>query len=226
MRPIFLCMLMVMPLLAQAQTQGASKAPTKVQTNAQTKAQTKVQIKAQTQAAVEPIEAHVEVKQMASDYLRTHASLMSPKVRVNAEQTFIGGFKQGYSDVGETDNLSADSADPFEAGYKAGAELWKKFPEKRDYILAGFGYTKLSTSGKWQLGFESSLLTMQNGMSCWLSPMNNAIEGIAANGGSVQFETILVDVEGYLSPEGKYGHLGMARCEIIASSVRPTKKAN
>ena len=216
MRLIFSCMLMVMPLLAQAQSQGQSQA--------QTKAATKAKNKAPTQAVVEPIGAHVEVKQMASEYLRAHSSLMSPKVRLNAEQTFIGGFKQGYGDVGETDNLSAESADPFEAGYKAGAELWKKFPEKRDYILAGFGYTKLSTNGKWQLGFESSLLTMQNGMSCWLSPMDNAIEGIATQGGRAQLETISVDVEGYLSPEGKYGRLGTAPCEIIATSVKLSKK--
>lgn len=172
------------------------------------------------QAGVAKPVAHIDVQVMASDYIKLHGHKISKKEKAGAEKNFIAGFREGFREVGDIAGLDEASSDPFEAGYKAGAQYWMAFPDKRDLIMAGFGYQKLQAKGQWQRAFESSLFTSQNGLSCWLSPMEKAVVGVPESRDGFQYETVQVEINGYLSPDGSFGHLGRLRCEILAMSVR------
>ena len=158
-----------------------------------------------------------EVVASAAQYLQAHAAGKDAK---KTQREFIAGFRAGFKEPFRPDEIEQDSERAFEAGYNAAARYWLRNPERRDEIMAGFGYSKIEAAGLWSLGFEFSQFSSAQGVSCWLDPMFKSVVDVPRSTDLLQHQTLKVSVTGYLSPRGTYGHMGHYSCEIRATSVR------
>lgn len=108
--------------------------------------------------------------------------------------------------------------------YRAGQQFWFANPYRRDEVMTGYGYHLVTVTGKWNEGFENSRLTLDAGQKvfefnaperpyCWVSFLADARTAISL-ASPERISNVPVEVTGYLSPAGRYGHMGMAECEI------------
>jgi hypothetical protein len=119
-------------------------------------------------------------------------------------------------------------------------------PESVDSVMKGYGYSYVEVTGKYQVGFENSYFALATPLNdrpatepkadtrpspWWLSVFGS----VDSNNSEIKSRFGPCDnlhVKGYLSPKGRYGHLGGAEREFLvreascASSAQPTPPAN
>lgn len=86
-------------------------------------------------------------------------------------------------------------------------------------ILAGYGYVAVEREGDWSRGFETSAFAPSDtdGERWWMQPLGDrpwSTVGLGDVGGSGS----QVRIVGYLSPTGRYGHLGSYAHEVLVTS--------
>ncbi|TWT98381.1 hypothetical protein [Stieleria varia] len=128
------------------------------------------------------------------------------------------------------------------AGLNAGIDYRKRNPAATHEVLSGFGYELTKRTGNWLTGSEISAFYEPKNQSprdsWWLSTLDecktNHIrweplpmpqferevdDKIARRLESIRGRIARVKVIGYLSPEGKYGHLGLYEREFLAIEI-------
>jgi hypothetical protein len=136
---------------------------------------------------------------------------------------FLRGYRYGAlrATIGLSNKSSLDKEDtPYARGYRSGKKYaGEKTKTKQHLSLSEFGYEPITLEGILRLGFERSHFT-PNGQDrpYWIvfadyMHMRSQIpKGTWPDGKSVI-------VKGWLSPRGTYGHMGLARHEIVAIEI-------
>lgn len=131
---------------------------------------------------------------------------------VDPVQVYASNFFSGYTNPGGSDMVVASRL--VRDAVMAGRAYWREHPDEREGILAGFGYERIEIEGTWTRAFEISGFAPRDSRGLWwLSPLEGAIPPDAPEGQA------RVRISGYLSRPGQYGHLGMYKRELLASTV-------
>lgn len=132
------------------------------------------------------------------------------KIRVD----FIRGYFAGFTNPGGS--MSGGRLGGAE-GFQAGQEYRRRNPEKLTDIMKGFGYTPIEVEGTWATGFEHSGFKPKDAKDdeeWWLRGVGEIDSGLP-NDFHVPDSGVLVTIQGYVSPEGRYGHLGSYKYEVF-----------
>jgi len=139
---------------------------------------------------------------------------------------YLHSFFSGYTNP----NGTMTGGDPADfAGFQAGQEYRRAHPTELKQTMEGFGYTTTNAHGSWRVFFEHSVFRPQNeaGRGWWLTPLPDP-ETNEPPDQHVPADGRVVRISGFLSPEGRYGHLGICDREFFATnvSVVPTGQPN
>jgi hypothetical protein len=142
------------------------------------------------------------------------------KIRVNFIRWFFNGFKNpnGSMTGGELGE---------ENGFVAGQQYRRDHEAELGSTMTAFGYEPIQVRGLWTVSFEHSGFVPENrnGEKWWL-------EGIVSGGFDLpkDYEIpsggVNVLVDGFLSSEGQFGHLGMYKHEILVRGLTLSKPPN
>jgi hypothetical protein len=132
------------------------------------------------------------------------------KIRVN----FIHGYFAGFTDP--TASMTGGELGGA-AGFDAGQEYRRKNPEQLTDVMKSFGYTLIEADGLWTVSFEHSGFRpkgTKEDAEWWLSDVGESDSGLPKDF-QVPENGIFVTIQGYLSAEGRYGHLGSYKHEVF-----------
>ena len=131
-------------------------------------------------------------------------------------------------------------------GDQAGKLYRMVYPDSVDAIMKGYGYSYVEVDGTYHVGFESSYFASVTPLNdrpttdptsvvrprpWWLTVFGS----VNPDGSEIKSKLAPCDnfhVKGYLSPKGRYGHLGLAERELLvreascASPAQPAPPAN
>ena len=157
------------------------------------------------------------VQQLADKYISSLPRSALPSGRTAADQTYWVFFFEGFTSPGS--QMLGKKGIPREA-FDAGQAYWRSHPDKRKEIMLGFGYSEVALEGTWLTGFEASRFVPKRAPESryWLQPLEGAGSEISLSPkGTVESQP--VRVRGYLSPPGRYGHMGMYDRQIFATRI-------
>jgi hypothetical protein len=154
---------------------------------------------------------------------------------------FTNSFLHGYSTPNGTLPVNSNlySSRLNGKGWQAGQAYRLRHPDSVAQIMREYGYTPSQASGTWTFGFEAGGFAPDNvqepphpdwGQSCWYlsfvfdaahaSDVSKLIPPDQRIGGG----TIRIQVKGYLSPRGSFGHFGACPRQFYATSVSAEDK--
>jgi hypothetical protein len=147
------------------------------------------------------------VATLAQDYIAAHPDArpyLEPTVAASYAREFLDGFLAPDGSRSGGPALSLDA-------YHAGQAYRNAHPQALNAILTGYGYVRVNKLGRWTDGFEVSLFEPEDARGGWWVGYLRRQPDRPPPG--------RVRMDGYLSPEGEYGHLGMFRHQVLAISI-------
>jgi hypothetical protein len=155
--------------------------------------------------------ASEEVQSIAKQYVDSLKQSTQPE-RVNqARADFIHAFLRGFTN---SEGAVGSSNDAVTKGFEAGQNYRHKNPEMLAHTMTGFGYTAIDILGTWQIGPELSGFApgKQRKAIWWLSILGNSP---AAKSDISPEHCSRANIVGFLSPAGRYGHMGGFTHEVF-----------
>jgi hypothetical protein len=156
------------------------------------------------------------VLRLASDYI---ASLGKMKTEDGwlAEEDFCNSFFLGFTAPGGSVSGGTEAG---RRGFLAGQQYRRASPQKIEETMEGFGYTETEADGVWKVSFERSgfFPDRQPNQTWWLSYFGDTQSDIPKHT-KIPEKGVPIRVRGYLSPDGRFGHLGGYDHEIFAASI-------
>lgn len=143
---------------------------------------------------------------------------------------FCDTFLDGYLSPG---GALCASSQLDRVAYLAGQRARKEHPDGFAQTVADFGYVPFSGAGTWTVGFEVSAFEPDTRVQAqvpspylmWASSAGMPVEFPKAlqrqSGAAGRLHSARVYVEGYVSPQGKYGHLGMYSRLLLVVAAHP-----
>lgn len=155
---------------------------------------------------------HVVV-QSADDFAhRSMGRQLPPREVMLGEysKNFFSGFTHPWGGVITKSALIQDA-------YTRGQAYWHEHPEDRGNIFAAYGYTAVERDGVWSRGFEKSTFEPVGATRAtwWMSSFGGRPWSEAGLDPGLGRGRVPVHIEGYLSPNGRYGHLGTYERELL-----------
>ena len=158
-----------------------------------------------------------DVLDMAKAYAKGQPQSPGPGGR-DVVDVYVRSFFDGFTRGG-----GASSAwSPVEqAAHEQGERRWQQGREAQERTFAGFGYTRVELSGTWTIWYETSAFDADHlGGNSWLSFLPGMRWDRRGGAEGSKPRTLRVLVVGYLSPPGRYGHLGVYGRELFAESIK------
>lgn len=139
------------------------------------------------------------------------------RARGDAVQEFARWFFEGFTHPNGGNALQ----DPYmHTAWEGGQAFWRERPDRRDEIMAGYGYARVEADGTWQRGFERSAFTPQDrpGETWWVTSFGGVRwTDLQPGQPDAHFTAARVHLSGYLSPQGRHGHLGQYERMLLAT---------
>jgi len=115
--------------------------------------------------------------------------------------------------------------------YTNGQRYWRDHPSERAHIMAGYGYLTIERDGTWSRGFEKSIFQAAHvdvdAGAWWMNSFGGvAWKDVGLVAPNSNYEQRRVRIVGYLSPKGRYGHLGAYEHEVLVTSGVAVKAAD
>lgn len=161
----------------------------------------------------------VEIPPIVKKHFETYA-VSHPKKKKRSsdrpdEQIFADFFFIGLTSQNEVWTSVGIETD----AYNQGQLYWRDHPNKRELILASYGYVRVDAKGIWRCGFEQSSFTPigRKNEEWWVSSFRGASWGNLLGSNCNKIHN--VRIVGYLSPIGSYGHLGSYKREVFFTSL-------
>lgn len=127
---------------------------------------------------------------------------------------FFQGFTHPSGSIFTKSDLMRDA-------YSNGQAYWRDHPSERADIFAGYGYRTVEREGVWSHGFEKSAFQPGDGSEgkWWMSTFGGvAWRDVGLDQPNSRIDGLRVRIVGYLSPKGRYGHLGAYEHEVLVTS--------
>jgi hypothetical protein len=167
-----------------------------------------------------PVLAPAAAMRLADAYLDSLPKDKQPAFRIDARNDFLVWFFQGF--IRPQGSGSPFSDAPTQAAFEAGQAYGRDHPSMRDEVMSGFGYVQTEVTGKWTRAFEGSILVLESAPDerLWLGCFRECESEIPSSRDHThETEPIAVKVTGYLSPPGRYGHMGTWPRELLAAKI-------
>lgn len=105
--------------------------------------------------------------------------------------------------------------------YARGQTWWRDHPFERGRMMAEYGYTVVEQEGVWSLGFEKSVFTPRDAErgSWWMTTLGSRAWSEVGLEQVRSAPATRVRIVGYLSPKGRYGHIGGYEREVLMTSA-------
>ena len=108
--------------------------------------------------------------------------------------------------------------------YMAGVSYRSEHPASVDAIMSEFGFSHIEVEGIWREGDELSVFTPDDrpGEKWWFESFGKNIEWSPSQSSQPRSDSdqgVRLRINGYLSPEGWWGHLGGYSQEFLAKSA-------
>ncbi|MBQ0945951.1 hypothetical protein KAK07_21600 [Ideonella sp. 4Y16] len=156
-------------------------------------------------------------QQLADRYVDRVYAQSTPVARERARRSYLIWFFEGFVSPG--DFMPGDH-DLERDAFQDGQAFWWTRPSLRPWVMQNYGYVEVRLAGLWTVGYEASSLEVGDGSRrrCWLWGLGDAqIDPSLAMSRSPW--GVPVAVAGYLSPPGRYGHLGSYDCQVYATKI-------
>jgi len=145
----------------------------------------------------------------------------------NDQFHFLAGFRYGYVEalIGERYSSSLDQdQSPYARGFRVARQDVRQRTEKNQPVgvwLGDFGYTSVTSTGIVALGFEKAHFTPRGETnSWWLRLPAEVQERLGQRYFQLWRDKKSLSIKGLLSPEGRYGHFGMCKREVIVYELK------
>jgi hypothetical protein len=153
-----------------------------------------------------------------------------------ARSDFARAFLQGYSTPGSTIPVNATlcSSRMNGRGWNAGQAYRRAHPDSVAQVMREYGYNEFEGAGTWTVGFEAGgfqpdpvtqASSPNSPQTCWYlaiihgTDLDAQLEQIVPSGARLRGGTLRVNVRGFLSRPGRFGHLGVCERQLYAVSV-------
>lgn len=120
-------------------------------------------------------------------------------------------------------------SDLMKNAYTQGQTYWHDYPSERDKMFASYGYVPIEREGVWSHGFEVSAFRPADagGEEWWISPLGDGSwSDIGLDKARLRDKHLRVRITGYVSPKGRYGHLGAYVRAVHVTSAVPVDTGN
>ena len=168
------------------------------------------------------------VRQLANVYIDAPDSVGVSLDREASVLRFSRGFLMGFSSPGSS---FAGAQGIVPAGAAAGAAYAREHPEQLDAIMIGFGYVHRSATGTCISNFEISRFDADDAPvsrfhmkeNWWLSGLGTVHSTLPPVPAASRHAGVssACKVDGYLSPLGRYGHMGTFDRDFKATDIAP-----
>lgn len=162
-----------------------------------------------------PLPASVEVQNLAEHYIASLPKSTSPSQLEQARNAFKFAFLSGFTD---SEGAIWSESDAITKGFQAGQTYRHQHPNEVAHIMVGFGYKPIAVRGIWRMGPELSVFCPASNTKAywWLTILGNSP---AAKAHVSPEQCIDVQISGFLSPAGQYGHMGGFSRDVYANSI-------
>ena len=162
-----------------------------------------------------PLPAGAEVQSLAEHYITSLPKSTPPSQLEQARNAFKFAFLMGFTN---SEGAIGSDNDAITKGFKAGQTYRHRHPHELAHVMAGFGYKPMTMRGIWHTGPELSVFCPANNPKAywWLTILGNSP---AAKGHISPEQCTDVQISGFLSPAGQYGHMGGFSREVYADSI-------
>lgn len=171
-------------------------------------------------AAMDGILVPAPVLAMARQYAD---ALPGPEDRQAVRRAYVDGFFDGLQQPDGPGLFDPARPQHRANGYRAAQDYRRTHAEQLDDLMRGYGYTPTVATGEYVLGFELSVLRpREHAQQRWWVDWMAAIDLAPASEPRTEPpRSMLVRVEGYLSPAGRHGHLGEYDHRLLAKTIVP-----
>jgi hypothetical protein len=159
------------------------------------------------------------VREYASTFVKSHAQEQQLSGERTVADDYALWFFQGYT---HPQGGAFTASDIRSEAYKTGQAYWNAHPSERAAIFAGFGYQAVEREGIWSRGFEMSAFQPDDAEKAawWMTTLGGVAwqdVGLVQSGPTAR--QMRVHIVGYVSPAGRYGHLGAYAREVLVTSA-------
>jgi hypothetical protein len=158
------------------------------------------------------------VLKLAESYFATLTPEQRPNDPESARDNFVRCFFAGFTNY--TGSMSGGELAGLE-GFKAGQEFRRAHPDQVKETFESFGYVATEAEGVCATGFEQSEFKPRGKNSAerwWLSGMADTMSDLPEEQ-NVSERDLTIRINGFLSPKGSYGHLGLYDREFYATKI-------
>ena len=166
-----------------------------------------------------------KVPNIVLQYADSFAQSQTAEKQLPADRTlpdeYARWFFQGF--IHPSGGISTKS-DLMRDAYTNGQIYWRDHPSERAEIFAGYGYLAVEREGVWSRGFEKSAFQPADADvgEWWITTFGGvAWRDVGLDQPSSKNDRPRVRIVGYLSPKGRYGHLGAYEHEVLVTSGVP-----
>lgn len=135
---------------------------------------------------------------------------------------FFQGFTHPSGGILTKSDLMRDA-------YTQGQTYWRDYPSERDKMFAAYGYVAVEREGVWSHGFEVSAFVPSDagGEEWWIRPLGDGSwSDIGLDKVRLRDRHLRVRITGYVSPKGRYGHLGAYVRAVLVTWAAPVDTGN
>ena len=154
------------------------------------------------------------VKRLADSHFRSLADRDRAN-EVALREDFSRGFFEGFTSLS---GAIGGGTEAHSRGFLAGQEYRRDNPTRVKETMVEFGYSAAEAEGDWTESFETKLFRprSQPKERWWFRPMGLSRADIPKG---MRIREVTIHAVGFISPAGRYGHLGMYDHEFIAVSI-------
>jgi hypothetical protein len=157
---------------------------------------------------------------LADAYVESLSSQMTPRRKSDLHHEFLRNFFAGFTNP---DGWMEGGTEASRCGFQAGQETRRAKHDKLNEYMEGFGYVPCEAEGNLTVRSEHSGFRPRNrpGEQWWLwllSAIDDA-ESDAIKSTKNSKAGVDVRISGFLSPKGRYGHMGCCEREFRATKI-------
>jgi len=132
-------------------------------------------------------------------------------------EDFCRSFFEGFT---MPDATTSGGTEAGRQGFLAGQQYRRANPTRIEETMKGFGYTAIEHDGVWTVSFEHSAFRpdKQPTQTWWLSYFGDSQSDLPKDT-KIPDNGVRIGVSGYLSPSGRFGHLGRYDHEFFATRL-------
>ena len=166
------------------------------------------------------------VRRYADAFAQSQGEAGQPLSKLSLRDEYATWFFEGFTNpIGGSFTRST----LLNSAYALGQAYWRDHPSERDEIFAGYGYIAVQREGVWSHGFEVNAFRPADSDEgeWWVTPIcGDPRCDVGLRDARPGNKPRQMRIVGYLSPAGRYGHLGAYGRKVLVTSAKPVDEGH